>query len=385
MRTLKTAIGLMSGTSMDGIDAALIESDGEKIVNIIGHSSYEYDVAFRKKLKSTLDEVTNVVKADELSRSVLNVGDELTIKHAFAVNQLLKKYSISPNKVDLIGFHGQTILHKPDIGLTIQIGNGAMLAQQCGIDVVFDLRSNDMKHGGQGAPLVPVYHRALALKLSDKLDFPVAFINIGGISNLTFVGKNDELYAFDCGPGNGLIDQWMYFRTGSPMDRNGEAGLRGTVKEEIVNSYSRHPFFSQRKPGSLDWRSFKPLTDKAVSVEDGAASLSFVTAYGIVNSFRHLPTYPKTLVLSGGGAYNRAIIKALEELTQKYGIITLTAQSLGLSSDFIEAEAWAYLAIRSIYNLPITFPTTTGCLSPQSGGRLARHQNTTPDRNISGN
>ena len=375
----------MSGTSMDGIDAALIESDGEKIVNIIGHSSYEYDVAFRKKLKSTLDEVTNVVKADELSRSVLNVGDELTIKHAFAVNQLLKKYSISPNKVDLIGFHGQTILHKPDIGLTIQIGNGAMLAQQCGIDVVFDLRSNDMKHGGQGAPLVPVYHRALALKLSDKLDFPVAFINIGGISNLTFVGKNDELYAFDCGPGNGLIDQWMYFRTGSPMDRNGEAGLRGTVKEEIVNSYSRHPFFSQRKPGSLDWRSFKPLTDKAVSVEDGAASLSFVTAYGIVNSFRHLPTYPKTLVLSGGGAYNRAIIKALEELTQKYGIITLTAQSLGLSSDFIEAEAWAYLAIRSIYNLPITFPTTTGCLSPQSGGRLARHQNTTPDRNISGN
>ncbi|MBH9994463.1 MULTISPECIES: anhydro-N-acetylmuramic acid kinase [Bartonella] len=385
MRTLKTAIGLMSGTSMDGIDAALIESDGEKIVNIIGHSSCEYDVAFHKKLKSTLDEVTNVVKADELSRSVLNVGDELTIKHAFAVNQLLKKYSISPNKVDLIGFHGQTILHKPDIGLTIQIGNGAMLAQQCGIDVVFDLRSNDMKHGGQGAPLVPVYHRALALKLSDKLDFPVAFINIGGISNLTFVGKNDELYAFDCGPGNGLIDQWMYLKTGSPMDRNGEAGLRGTVKEEIVNSYSRHPFFSQRKPGSLDWRSFKPLTDKAVSVEDGAASLSFVTAYGIVNSFRHLPTYPKTLVLSGGGAYNRAIIKALEELTQKYGIITLTAQSLGLSSDFIEAEAWAYLAIRSIYNLPITFPTTTGCLSPQSGGRLARHQNKTPDRNISGN
>ena len=375
----------MSGTSMDGVDAALIESDGEKIVNIIGHLSCEYDAAFRKKLKSTLDEVTNVVKACELPKSVLNVANELTIKHVFAVNQLLKKYSISPNKVDLIGFHGQTILHKPEIGLTIQIGDGAMLARECGIDVVFDLRSNDMKHGGQGAPLVPVYHRALALKLTDKLDFPVAFINIGGISNLTFVGKNDELYAFDCGPGNGLIDQWMYSRTGNPMDRNGEAGLRGTVHEGIVNSYSRHPFFSKEKPGSLDWRSFKPITDKAVSVEDGAASLSFVTAYGIVNSFRHLPAYPKTLVISGGGAYNRAIIKALEELTQKYGIITLTAQSLGLSTDFIEAEAWAYLAIRSIYNLPITFPTTTGCLTPQSGGRLARHQNTTPDRNITAN
>jgi len=385
MRAVKTAIGLMSGTSMDGIDAALIESDGEKIVNIIGHLSCEYDAAFRKKLKSTLDEVTNVVKACKLPKSVLNVGNELTVKHAFAVNQLLKKYSISSSKVDLIGFHGQTILHKPEIGLTIQIGDGAMLARECGIDVVYDLRSNDMKYGGQGAPLVPVYHRALALKLTDKLDFPVAFINIGGISNLTFVGKNDELYAFDCGPGNGLIDQWMYLRTGSPMDRNGEAALRGTVNEEIVNSYSRHPFFNQKKPGSLDWRSFKPLTDKAVSVEDGAASLSFVTAYGIVNSFRHLPAYPKTLVISGGGAYNRAIIKALEELTQKYGIITLTAQSLGLSTDFIEAEAWAYLAIRSIYNLPITFPTTTGCLTPQSGGRLVRHQNTTPDRNITAN
>ena len=385
MRTVKTAIGLMSGTSMDGIDAALIESDGEKIVNIIGHLSCEYDAAFRKKLKSTLDEVTNVVKRDELPRSVLNVGNELTIKHAFAVNQLLKKYSILPNEVDLIGFHGQTLLHKPEIGLTIQIGDGAMLAQKCGIDVVYDLRSNDMKHGGQGAPLVPVYHRALALKLTDRLDFPVAFINIGGISNLTFVGKNNELYAFDCGPGNGLIDQWMYFRTGSPMDRNGEAGLHGTVNEGIVNSYSRHPFFNQKKPGSLDWRSFKPLTDKAVSVEDGAASLSFVTAYGIVNSFRHLPVYPRTLVLSGGGAYNRSIIKSLQELTKKYGIVTLTAQSLGLSSNFIEAEAWAYLAIRSIYNLPITFPTTTGCLTPQSGGRLARHQNTTPDCNITGN
>ncbi|WP_295964841.1 anhydro-N-acetylmuramic acid kinase [uncultured Bartonella sp.] len=385
MRAVKTAIGLMSGTSMDGVDAALIESDGEKIVNIIGHLSCEYDAAFRKKLKSTLDEVTNVVKACELPKSVLNVANELTIKHVFAVNQLLKKYSISSSKVDLIGFHGQTILHKPEIGLTIQIGDGAMLARESGIDVVYDLRSNDMKHGGQGAPLVPVYHRALALKLTDKLDFPVAFINIGGISNLTFVGKNDELYAFDCGPGNGLIDQWMYSRTGNPMDRNGEAGLRGTVHEGIVNSYSRHPFFSKEKPGSLDWRSFKPITDKAVSVEDGAASLSFVTAYGIVNSFRHLPAYPKTLVISGGGAYNRAIIKALEELTQKYGIITLTAQSLGLSTDFIEAEAWAYLAIRSIYNLPITFPTTTGCLTPQSGGRLARHQNTTPDRNITAN
>ena len=373
MGALKTAIGLMSGTSMDGIDAALLKSDGQNEIEIIGHLSYAYPAVFRSKLKQSLDKVVGVTKRVELPENVSSLERELTLEHAAIVDQLLKKYSILPSKVDLVGFHGQTILHRPDIGLTIQLGDGPLLARKCGIDVVFDLRSNDMKHGGEGAPLVPVYHQALAQKLKDKLDFPVAFINIGGISNLTFVGKDNELYAFDCGPGNGLIDQWMFLKTGSPMDRNGEAGLRGTVDEKIVNSYANHPFFSNKKPGSLDWRSFKPLLNDAISLEDGAASLSFITAYGIVNSFRHLPMLPKTLVVSGGGVHNGAIMKALKQLTQKNGIIILTARSLGLCSDFLEAEAWAYLAIRSIYQLPITFPTTTGCDRPRSGGKLARH------------
>ena len=373
MGALKTAIGLMSGTSMDGIDAALLKSDGQNEIEIVGHLSHAYPAVFRSKLKQSLDKVAGVTKRADLPETVLSLERELTLEHAAIVDQLLKKYAISPSKVDLIGFHGQTILHRPDIGLTIQLGDGPLLARKCGIDVVFDLRSNDMKHGGEGAPLVPVYHQALAQKLKDKLDFPVAFINIGGISNLTFVGKDNELYAFDCGPGNSLIDQWMFFKTGSPMDRNGEAGLSGTVNDKIVNSYASHPFFSDKKPGSLDWRSFKPLVNDAISIEDGAASLSFITAYGIVNSFRHLPMLPKTLIVSGGGVHNGAIMKTLKELTQKNGIITLTARSLGLCSDFLEAEAWAYLAIRSIYNLPITFPTTTGCDRPRSGGELARH------------
>ena len=373
MGALKTAIGLMSGTSMDGIDAALLKSDGQNEIEIIGHLSYTYPAVFRSKLKQSLDKVVGVTKRVELPENVSSLERELTLEHAAIVDQLLKKYSILPSKVDLVGFHGQTILHRPDIGLTIQLGDGQLLARKCGIDVVFDLRSNDMKHGGEGAPLVPVYHRALAQKLKDKLNFPIAFINIGGISNLTFVGKDNELYAFDCGPGNGLIDQWMFLKTGSPMDRNGEAGLRGTVDEKIVNSYANHPFFSNKKPGSLDWRSFKPLLNDAISLEDGAASLSFITAYGIVNSFRHLPMLPKTLVVSGGGVHNGAIMKSLKQLTQKNGIIILTARSLGLCSDFLEAEAWAYLAIRSIYQLPITFPTTTGCDRPRSGGKLARH------------
>ena len=373
MRATKTAIGLMSGTSMDGIDAAVLVSDGENEIKIIGHLSSQYDTNFRKRLKEILDDVTEVKSRDELPVAALTIERELTLRHADIVKKLLKKYGMLPADVNLVGFHGQTILHKPESGLTIQLGDGKLLAQNCGIDVIFDLRSNDMKHGGQGAPLVPVYHRALIKKMKGKIDFPVAFVNIGGISNLTFIGKNDELYAFDCGPGNVLIDQWMSLRRDKPYDRNGEAGLHGTIIEPIVEAYRHHPFFNEKKSGSLDWRSFEPLSDKTISVEDGAATLSFITAYGIVNSFRHLPILPKTLVVSGGGAYNRAIMASLESLAKEYDIVTLTAQSLNLSSDFIEAEAWAYLAIRSSYGLPITFPTTTGCSSPQSGGVLAKH------------
>lgn len=374
MRVVKTAIGLMSGTSMDGIDAALIKSDGENTIDIVGHYSCEYDSGFQQLLKSTLDEVINVRARSELNETVKKVEQDLTLRHVAAVNKLLKKCEINADGVDLVGFHGQTVLHKPEIGLTIQIGDGELLAHKTGIDVIFDLRANDMKHGGQGAPLVPVYHRALANRMKGKLTFPIAFINIGGISNLTFIGEDDGLYAFDCGPGNALIDQWMYLKTKRPFDRGGDAGLRGKLIKPIIQSYCQHSFFHQRKPGSLDWRSFEPFIDETVSVEDGAASLSFVTAYGIVNSFRHLPFFPETLIVSGGGAHNRSILKYLKELTSNHGTVTLTAQSLDLHSDFIEAEAWGYLAIRSLYKLPITFPTTTGCDSPQSGGRFVSHR-----------
>lgn len=374
MRMVKTAIGLMSGTSMDGIDGALLKSDGENKIEIIGHYSCEYDNAFRQQLKSTLDEVRNLRARSELSETTRKIEQALTLRHVTAVSNLLKNCHINANCIDLIGFHGQTVLHKPEIGLTIQIGDGKLLADKTGIDVIFDLRENDIKHGGQGAPLVPVYHRSLANSFKGKLAFPIAFLNIGGISNLTFVGEDNELYAFDCGPGNALIDQWMFLKTKKSFDQGGEAGLRGKQIKPIIESYCQHPFFHQQKPGSLDWRSFKPLVDETISVEDGAASLCFVTAYGIVNSFRHLPIFPKTLIVSGGGAHNRGILKLLEELTSKYETITLTAQSLGLHSDFIEAEAWAYLAIRSFYGLPITFPTTTGCESPQSGGRFVSHR-----------
>lgn len=373
MRGIKTAIGLMSGTSMDGIDAALLKSDGENNIDVVDHYSCEYDGAFQQLLKSTLDEVKRLRSRSNLNATTRKVEQELTLRHVAVVNKLLTKCGVTADGVDLIGFHGQTVLHKPEIGLTIQIGDGELLADKTGIDVIFDLRANDMKHGGQGAPLVPVYHHALANRMKGKFIFPIAFINIGGISNLTFVNKNEELYAFDCGPGNALIDQWMFLKTKKNFDTGGEAGLNGKLIQHIIRSYSHHPFFQQQKPGSLDWRSFKPFVDETFSVEDGAASLSYVTAFGIVNSFRHLPVVPKTLIVSGGGAHNGAILKYLKELTSEYRTVTLTAQSVGLNSDFLEAEAWGYLAIRSFYDMPITFPTTTGCDSPQSGGVFVSH------------
>ena len=375
MPDIKLAIGLMSGTSMDGIDASLLRSDGDAVIDVIGHHSYTYSAAFRQQLKSALDMANQIKNRDDRPDQLRKIEVELTDLHATLVQQLLHKYAIKSDSVDLIGFHGQTVLHKPENALTVQIGDGQQLANQTGIDVIYDMRANDMTHGGQGAPLVPVYHRALANKLRGKAQFPIAFVNIGGISNLTWIGEESSIYAFDCGPGNVLIDQWISLRTSKQYDDGGEIALKGNVIDKIIRNYQMHPFFCELMPGSLDWRSFSPLTDTTVSIEDGAASLSYITAFGIVNSFRHVPQTPKTLILSGGGAHNKAIIKYLEKLTKTGNSKFLNAQSIGANPDFIESDAWGYLAIRSFYDLPLTYPTTTGCDKPVSGGKHVKPSN----------
>lgn len=372
MAAIKLAIGLMSGTSMDGIDVAMLRSDGNGIIEIIAHNSINYNNELREKLKRSLILANAIENRNERPYDLKTIEQELTEQHSLAVKKILKENTMEPGLIDLIGFHGQTVLHKPEKGLTVQIGDGQQLANETGINVIFDMRANDMLHGGQGAPLVPVYHRALANKLKERLHFPVAFINIGGIANLSWVGEDNSLYAFDCGPGNALIDQWMTLKAARQFDEGGKTALQGKLIANVIETYQHHKFFHQQSSGSLDWRSFSPLEDDAVSLEDGAATLSFITAYGIINSFRHLPHLPKTLILSGGGAHNLAIIKYLKELTKKDEMEFLSAQSVGLHPDFIEAEAWAYLAIRSWYNLPLTYPTTTGCFEPVSGGILAK-------------
>jgi len=373
MQSLKTAIGLMSGTSMDGIDAALIRSDGEISLKVVTHASFDYPPDFRRQLKQALDVAQTIKKRQKRPGSLASLERELTSYHAQIVQRLLAEQNMQPQQVDLIGFHGQTILHRPDKALTVQLGLGTELARQTGIDVIYDMRANDMRHGGQGAPLTPAYHAALAAQLPDKSAFPCCFVNIGGIANLTFIQGSDialanAIMAFDCGPGNCLIDQWMESRAGLNFDEGGQAGLCGRVHERVLESYWQHDAFMRLQPSSFDWRDFLPLRDEQLSLEDGAATLAALSARAIFHSFRFLPAMPESLIVSGGGVKNACLMRALTNLAEEKNIKVLMAQDCGWQSDFIEAEAWAYLAIRASQNLPLSFPATTGVKFPVTGG-----------------
>ncbi|UXM96300.1 anhydro-N-acetylmuramic acid kinase [Bartonella sp. HY329] len=370
---LKMAIGLMSGTSMDGIDAALIESDGLSQLRIISTFSHSYSTDFRNRLKQSLDLAQGVTDRTARPHRLDALEHDLTLEHVMVVKSLLEKLELNSDLIDVIGFHGQTILHRPNTGLTLQLGDGSLLARRTGIDVVFDMRANDMRYQGQGAPLVPIYHAALAAMRHDYLKFPVAFINIGGISNLTLVKtpnlkSDDNIIAFDCGPGNVLIDQWMTLNNQGNFDKDGQAGLAGQVNQQVLDAIMLDIVYQQNTKQSLDWRNFKPLTDKTISLEDGAASLAFLTAKQIFSSFKFLSEKPKQLIISGGGVRNKAIIKYLQFLGKPFDIDIIAADDIGLNSAFIEAEAWGYLAIRSMKSLPLTYPKTTGCITAVSGG-----------------
>ncbi|EJF88888.1 hypothetical protein MEG_00443 [Bartonella tamiae Th307] len=360
---------------MDGIDAALLKSDGYDKVDILAHFSLSYEKSFQKSLKASLDDSRDIKNRLERPGNLKKIERELTEKHVTAVHGLLNRAGMKSQNVDFIGFHGQTLLHKPDQALTVQIGDGQWLADKTGIDVVFDMRANDMKHGGQGAPLVPAYHQALAKKLSSSIHNPIAFVNIGGIANTTWI-DGEKIYAFDCGPGNALIDQWIRQKTKKFFDKNGKIGIRGKLNKNIIEYYLKHDYFQDAVPRSLDWRSFQSLSTDDVNVEDGAATLSYITAYGIFHSFRHVSRLPKTLIVSGGGVHNLSIMKWLQWFAGKFQSKLFTAEDMGFHADFMEAEAWAYLAIRSFYHLPLTYHTTTGTSHPVSGGVWVSPQNT---------
>jgi anhydro-N-acetylmuramic acid kinase len=373
MAEIKTAIGLMSGTSMDGIDVALLRTDGRSLVERGPSMGIAYDAAFRNRLKQALDDAKAITERAQRPGVLFDIERQLTLRHAEAVRAFLKQNNIMAEDVDVVGFHGQTVLHRPDQALTVQLGDGALLARETGIAVVYDMRANDMIHGGQGAPLIPVYHAALAAMLSSASDVlrPVTFVNIGGISNLTFIGTDGAIVAYDSGPGNALIDQWVETHAGIPYDQGGMIASEGRVISVLSDRYLSNPFFTASTRRSLDRNDFLPPDGHEASLEDGARTLAHVTAAAILKSAGHLPQPPKTYIICGGGRLNRIIMDDLSALAAEQSAVAIPTEAVGLNGDTMEAEAWAYLAVRSLAGLPLTFPQTTGVRQPVSGGVFA--------------
>lgn len=370
MADLKRAIGLMSGTSMDGIDIALVTTDGENLVERGPSSAVSYSDGFRARLKAALNDARSISDRNERPGILKQLEHDQTLLHAIAVQDFLYEHSLKPEKIDVIGFHGQTVLHRPREALTVQIGDGALLAAETGIPVVYDMRAEDMRNSGEGAPLIPAYHAALAANLPSGLEGPVVFVNIGGISNLTYVDEAGRLMAYDSGPGNMLIDQWMELHEQGSFDPGGITAMSGVVDDALAARYLDHAFFKGNHRRSLDRGDFVVPGKGATDLATGARTLAYVSAAAILRSASHLPSQPRTYVVSGGGRKNAAIIAELRGLAEREGARVVDADNVGIDGDAMEAEAWAYLAVRSMRGLPLTYPTTTGCNQPVSGGVL---------------
>jgi anhydro-N-acetylmuramic acid kinase len=368
-----TAIGLMSGTSYDGVDVALIETDGEQIGRL-GPTGYRpYSDREREVLRRAIAVGANLSRRTDRPKPLAEAEELVTDMHAEAVEAFLAANGMPPGAITVVGFHGQTVLHRPDRGLTVQLGNGPALAARLGIPVVYDFRAADVAAGGQGAPVVPLFHRAMVRLL--KRAHPVAVLNIGGVANVTFIDGANDLLAFDTGPGNALIDDFVRMRTGQPQDDEGRAAAAGTVDEAAVARVLAHPFFAKRPPKSLDRNAFRHWVAEegglaGKSTEDGAATLTAITATAVARAITVLPRTPASWIVAGGGTRNPTLLRMLAKRLDPAPVET--AGAVGWSADALEAQAFAYLAVRSLKGLPLTLPTTTGVARPLTGGVLAR-------------
>ena len=364
------AIGLMSGTSQDGVDVALIETDGE-VITRFGPTAYRtYSKPERAVLRGATAAAANMT--DRAARPDAVAAAEMTVNdaHAEAVETFFAANDIKPSDITVVGFHGQTLLHRPERGLTIQIGDGQALAARLGVPVVYDFRAADVAAGGEGAPFAPMYHRALVRRLD--LEPPVAMLNIGGVANVTFI-DDDTLIACDTGPGNALLDDFLRLRTGQPLDTDGRTAAAGAVDEAAIARLLQHPFFALPPPKSLDRNDFRALiggTLDGVGIEDGAATLTALTAAAVARIVPQLPRAPASWIVAGGGARNPTLMGWLTARLAPARVET--AHAVGWSIDSLEAQACAFLAVRSLSGLPITYPSTTGVARPLTGGVLAR-------------
>jgi len=365
---MMTAIGLMSGTSLDGVDVALIETDGKR-VKAFGPSGYRpYTDKERGLLRQALTEAVNLPQRDARPGILREAERAVTIAHAEAVASFTAQNRISREDVDIVGFHGQTVLHRPAQKMTVQIGDAMALARAIHIPVMHDFRAADVAAGGQGAPFVPVYHRALAQSL--EREGPMVVVNIGGVSNITYIDGTDTLIACDTGPGNALLDDFMLRMTGQRIDCEGRMAAQGTVDAAWVTKALQHPFFALPPPKSLDRNDFASMVLREGSAADGAATLTAFTAAAIARIVPLLPKPPKSWIVAGGGARNLTMVRMLRERLAPATVEA--ADALGWAGDAIEAQAFGFLAARGLKGLPLSYPATTGVPMPMTGGIIAR-------------
>lgn len=348
------AIGLMSGTSLDGeIDVALIETDGQSYVKPLEFYAHPYDEAVRDKVRACFGKRA-------VDDEVKDVEGLVTGLHIQAINE-------SGFKGDVIGFHGQTITHAPEDGFTWQIGDGAALAEGTGIPVVNDFRSADMAAGGQGAPLAPLYHQALF----SGLDASVCVLNMGGVANVSYIGADGDLMAFDCGPANALMDDYMARNLEQAFDEDGALAASGEADRGVIDAFLAHPYFSKAPPKSLDRNEFEVMLE-ALSInhedahKDNMATLAVMSAVGVMAAVKHFPREPQAWFVCGGGRKNGFIMQMLADMLAPSRVAAI--EEAGYNGDAIEAECFAYLAVRSILGLPLSLPSTTGVSKPQTGG-----------------
>lgn len=360
MAGVQKVIGLMSGTSLDGVDAAMIETDGEAVVRPGPGLTIPYDAQTRAMLRAALDTAREQVRGAAVPPAIAQAERRLTEIHAQAVQALVQK----AGKADLIGFHGQTILHRPEQRWTWQIGDGALLAQMTGTTVINDFRSADVAAGGQGAPLMPLYHAALAS--GSALPKPLVVVNVGGVGNVTYI-DGELVLAFDTGPGNAPIDDWMLRHTGNAVDKGGTLAKAGRISPDALVQMLGHDYFDRVPPKSLDRMDFGIGAVEGLSVADGAATLAAFTAASIARAAEHFPQLPRTWIICGGGRHNDFL---MDQLRLRLDGNVLKAEGARWDGDALEAEGFAYLAMRSLRGLPLSLPTTTGAPMPLTGGVL---------------
>ncbi len=347
------AIGLMSGTSLDGIDVALLETDGVRVTATGPWKTTAYDAELRHRLRLCLD-------APDGDHAVLE--DDLTDANRDAVEALLRDNDVRRDTVDLVGFHGQTILHRPERRYTRQLGDGARLAGSLGIDVVSEFRHADVAAGGQGAPFASLYHQALAADLVH----PLVVLNLGGVANVTYL-DGETVLAFDTGPASALIDDWVSARTDKTYDEDGALAAAGTVHDDRLANLMNNDYFAAKPPKSLDRNDFPADIVDGLSLEDGAATLAAFTVQSVADARRHFPGEPMRWLVTGGGRHNRTLMRWLREAV---GGAVDPVEAVGWQGDGLEAQAFAFLAVRSVKGLPLSVPSTTGVPRPMTGGVL---------------